>query len=205
MNRGFTLLEMTVVVAVIAIVTHLAMREIGHYRGEKLSQAADRQLADVREAARRFLSDVGRLPRLAAATNREGETVWTLSELWKRPSNLVECRRVENVGVNFAVGSIVFGCGVGQSRLVIGKIGLPLLQFRLPPLQLPDLLQRTGNIRCLGIKHRLNNHRGTAADENTAYIDLFCHLYHPLNNTKMSLNIMIAIRASRRIIPAPWR
>lgn len=104
MNRGFTFLEMTVVIAVIAIVTHLAVREIGHYREEKLSEAADRQLADIREAAHRFLCDVGRLPKLVAATNSEGETVWTLSELWKRPAGLVECRRVEKDGVHLAVG-----------------------------------------------------------------------------------------------------
>lgn len=104
MKRGFTLLEMTVVIGVIALLTHLAVRELGAYRDMKLAAKADRQLEDIRGAACRFLHDVGRLPRLAAETNDAGEVAWTLSELWKKPEGIVECRRQEKDGVHLAVG-----------------------------------------------------------------------------------------------------
>ena len=71
-------------------------------------------------------------------------------------------------------------------------------------LQLPELSQRTLHIGGFGIEHGLDHHRGAAADENTAYIDLFCHNSYPLKMVKMSLNSTTAISASSRIIPAPW-
>lgn len=104
MRRAFTLLEMTVVLAIIALLTHLAVRELGAYRDAKLAKAADRQLEEIRESAKRFFDDVGRLPRLQPQTNAVGEVVWTLSELWKKPSSLNSRRLVEEDGVTLAVG-----------------------------------------------------------------------------------------------------
>ena len=73
-KRAFTLVELVTVLAVIAIVTHLAVRELSHVRDAKLVQAADKQLETIRssvydratcEEATGFLADMGRLPRLA--------------------------------------------------------------------------------------------------------------------------------------------
>jgi prepilin-type N-terminal cleavage/methylation domain-containing protein len=103
-KRAFTLLELAVVLAIIAIVTHFAVRGLGEYRNAKFADAADRQLETIREAALKFYSDVGRLPKLTAQTNDAGEVSWTLSELWKKPDGLSACRHVEHDGVHLAVG-----------------------------------------------------------------------------------------------------
>ena len=90
---------MVVVLVVIAILTHLAVRELSHVRAVQLHKAADRQLDSIRECVwsvspggepSGFLSDIGRLPRLVSATNSDGEVVGTLSELWKRPAGMPE-------------------------------------------------------------------------------------------------------------------
>ena len=71
--------------------------------------------------------------------------------------------------------------------------------------KLSNLLQAALHIRGFGIEHGLDDHRGAAADGNAAHQNLFCHRLHLLNRKMTSLNIIIAIRASSRIIPAPWR
>ena len=100
MNRGFTLVELVVVLAVIAVLTHLAVRELSHVRDTKLAQAADCQLEEIRasvysrvkgEEASGFLADMGRMPRLAEdiRTDRLSHAVLTnstLGELWSMPT-----------------------------------------------------------------------------------------------------------------------
>ncbi len=84
MRRAFTLIEMTVVLVVIAIVARLAVREMSRVKDRRLSSAADRQLEDLRRAVwdvrdgepAGFLADMGRMPRSADGT---------LSELWTLP------------------------------------------------------------------------------------------------------------------------
>ena len=49
-KRGFTLIELVVVLAILALVTHLAVREMAHLRDNRLSQLADRQLGELRDA-----------------------------------------------------------------------------------------------------------------------------------------------------------
>ena len=95
-KHGFTLVELVVVLAVIAILTHLAVRELSHLRDAKLTKAADAQLETIRtsvftpsgkrhiaqvadEEATGFLADMGRLPRLVDDM--------TLGELWTMPTN----------------------------------------------------------------------------------------------------------------------
>lgn len=98
MNRqGFTLLELAVVLGIIVIITHLAVREAGQWRSSQLHALSDKGLSEIKsailgedferdtEGARirtGFLADMGRLPQ--AVTNAEGRL--TLSELWSRPS-----------------------------------------------------------------------------------------------------------------------
>lgn len=86
MKKAFTLVELTVVLAVLAVLANLAVRELSRFRDGRLSAAADRQLEEIRGAvycrgaggdASGFLADMGRMP---AVTNS------TLSELWRRPA-----------------------------------------------------------------------------------------------------------------------
>ena len=85
---GFTLVELVVVLLVIGIVTHLAVRELGAFRASRLVSAADRQLQEIRTASAAFVADLGRLPRAMVETNEHGEAIYTLSELWRRPTDL---------------------------------------------------------------------------------------------------------------------
>ncbi len=100
-KHGFTLVELVVVLAVIAVLTHLAVRELSHLRDAKLSKAADKQLEEIRasvysrvpgEEATGFLADMGRLLRPANdmrtdRTSRTTVTNSTLNELWLMPSD----------------------------------------------------------------------------------------------------------------------
>lgn len=96
MKRGFTLVELVLVLLVIALTTHLAVREVSHIRDAKLVKAADRQLDDIRTAAMAFLSDTG---RSVVVTNG------TLSELWDRPRDIPEYRVIPATAANIVAGA----------------------------------------------------------------------------------------------------
>lgn len=95
MKRGFTLIELTVVLVVLAIVTHLAVRELGRVRRSQSTQLAERQLREIADAVWRyspgeevpsgFIVDMGRLPRSTTRTNDDQRTTLTLDELVRRP------------------------------------------------------------------------------------------------------------------------
>ena len=95
-RQGFTLLELAIVLGILAVLTHLAVREAGRWRDTQLRERANRGLGEIAEAVcgspferdaegvrvrTGFLADMGRLPR--AATNGHGGL--TLSELWVSP------------------------------------------------------------------------------------------------------------------------
>lgn len=97
MKRAFTLIELTIVLVIIALVTHLAVRELASVTEAKRDDAADRQLVTLREAVYEarpgddpvgFLADMGRLPRARVETNEYREIVRTLRELWTRPDDV---------------------------------------------------------------------------------------------------------------------
>ena len=84
MKRAFSLVELVVVLAVIAVVTHIAVHELSQVREARMAAAADRQLEALRDAVwssgadgapAGFLADVGRLPR-------------RLDELWRKPEDV---------------------------------------------------------------------------------------------------------------------
>ena len=92
--RGFTLLELVIVLGIIATVTMLATREIGHAqdqvryeRSAALLQdveyaivgAPDERSPDGRRQIGGFVADMGRLPRA------QGTNELTLRELWQSP------------------------------------------------------------------------------------------------------------------------
>ena len=119
MNRGFTLVELVVVLLVIALTTHLAVREVSRVRDAKLAAAANRQLEDIRSAALDFLADTG---RLVMATNG------TLSELWERPSGVAEYGIRPATAANMVAGV--------DPRLVNPAVHVPT-GWRGPYLRLP--------------------------------------------------------------------
>lgn len=92
MKRGFTLIEMVVVLVVLAVAAHLAVREIGRIQERRFTETANRQLQELQDAVWSvekdgtpcgFLADMGRLPR-------------KLSELWVMPDD-ARCFAVTNV------------------------------------------------------------------------------------------------------------
>lgn len=108
-RRGFTLLELVIVLAILAVVTAVATREVGHVQDQRRFEVSQAGLESLRNAVLgspleatadgaqqtvNFLADMGRLPRTAGATNLN------LSELWSNP------------GVPFDMRPAVSGSGV---------------------------------------------------------------------------------------------
>lgn len=91
MNRGFTLIELAIVLFIIALMTHLAVREAGKIRDSKQASAAESQFDEIAAAVydeaggepSGFLADMGRLPR-SAAQNADAPEVFSPCELWLR-------------------------------------------------------------------------------------------------------------------------
>ncbi len=96
MKRGFTLIELMLVLFVLALTAHLAVRELSNIRAARLRDAADRQLAemasavydDSRDVPTGFLSDMGRLPEAV----RDASGALTLAELFERPDGIGDYR-----------------------------------------------------------------------------------------------------------------
>jgi len=138
---GFTLIEMVVVLVVIAVLTHLAVRELSHVRAAQLRKAADRQLESLRDCVwsvsadgepEGFLSDIGRLPRLVSATNSDGTTVGTLSELWKCPDGMPEYALLP------ATNRALYAAGADSAALAsMGKGVFVPAGWRGPYLRMP--------------------------------------------------------------------
>ena len=92
MKRGFTLIELMLVLFILALTAHLAVRELSVIRSVRLRDAADRQLDEIasavygetRDGPTGFLSDMGRLP---VATHDDAGRL-TLSELYERPTGV---------------------------------------------------------------------------------------------------------------------
>ena len=96
---GFTLIELVVVLVILSLLAHLAVREMGKVQFARMHRQAERQLEEIRDAVWHlqpgddpagFLVDMGRLPQAVAATNETGRTVATLAELWRRPAEVAE-------------------------------------------------------------------------------------------------------------------
>ncbi len=106
MRRAFTLVELVVVLGVIALLTHLAVREFAHLRDQKLESVADRQLETIRASVYErgadglptgFLADMGRMPN-AAETN-------SLAELWVCPTGARRFAVLRAKGANLVTGA----------------------------------------------------------------------------------------------------
>ena len=99
MKPAFTLIELVVVLALIAIVTHLASRELVRFGDRRLGEAADRRFQDIRAACTAFYGDTGRLVHAEDGT---------LAELWTMPTNVMKYA----IGaVDFHGTNILVACG----------------------------------------------------------------------------------------------
>ena len=96
-SGGFTLIELVVVLVLLSLLTHLAVRELGKASHARMRRAAERQLEEIQGAVwcrapggepEGFLVDMGRLPCAVSATNENGRAVLSLAELWKRPGDV---------------------------------------------------------------------------------------------------------------------
>ena len=111
MKRGFTLIEMTVVLVILAALTHLAVRQLSQMRDARLETVADRQLEEIRAAvyarangeSTGFLADMGRLPRITNTTNA------TLEELWICPAGARDFALRPAVSNNFSAATADIG------------------------------------------------------------------------------------------------
>lgn len=159
MKRGFTLIELMLVLFILAITAHLAVRELSNVRARSLGDAADRQLDDIASAVyddtrcgpSGFLSDMGRLP----AATLGGSGALTLCELYERPDGVGEYRARPATSANLAPGtpleiaddSLLVPCGWGGPY-----VRLPIGASRLAdpwgnPFETPD---EAGMARLLG-------------------------------------------------------
>lgn len=116
MKRGFTLIELVLVLAILSILSMMALRELGRGQSELRWQKSEEVLLDLERAiagdplwkdgtvrdshgdviATSFLSDCGRLPR--AVTVPEDDSTLTLDELFVRPYDVPEYGLYEAAG-----------------------------------------------------------------------------------------------------------
>lgn len=101
-KSGFTLLELVVVLAILAVVTTLALRSLDHVQDQKRDEAnrqafeelrgailgsPDDRAADGSRTISGFVADMGRLPRTV-----EVDGNLTLAELWMNPGQTFDVR-----------------------------------------------------------------------------------------------------------------
>jgi prepilin-type N-terminal cleavage/methylation domain-containing protein len=130
MRKGFTLIEMIVVLVILSIVTHLAVREMTRMKNDTLYKDAQKSFAAIKDAVFSidekgkpcgFVADMGRLPRGTVSTNSFNLECVTLEELWKRPAEVepYKVRRAlkenlvveENIKNELEDPDVWIGCG----------------------------------------------------------------------------------------------
>lgn len=87
-RSAFTLVELVVVLAILALMAHLALAATNSVLKRKHAQSAAAQMAEIEKAVKNFRRDTGRLPR--GVKDADGRI--TLSELWQKPDDLPEWR-----------------------------------------------------------------------------------------------------------------
>ena len=109
-KNGFTLIELTLVLFILALAAHLGTRQLAAIKSSRLRAAADRQLEELADAVCRdragdvtgFLSDMGRLP-LAVRTS-DGASL-CLAELYAKPEGMGDFRARPASPGNLAEGA----------------------------------------------------------------------------------------------------
>ena len=139
LKTGFTLIELAVVLFILGLVAHMAVREASKLKESKLRLAANRQLAEIARAVyddgldgpSGFLADMGRLPRVAYAAGDADSGPLTLRELYERPEGVRDYAARYATAANLAPGapgeiadaSLCVPCGWGGPylRLPVGR------------------------------------------------------------------------------------
>ncbi|MBR1871149.1 MAG: prepilin-type N-terminal cleavage/methylation domain-containing protein [Kiritimatiellae bacterium] len=104
---GFTLVEMAVALAVLAILAHIVANGFSAPQ-TRMREANDAAVIDaVKDAADRFRNDTGRLPRAVkdAANSNDAQfaSSLTLCELWRKPDDLPEGNVIAATSENLCV------------------------------------------------------------------------------------------------------
>ena len=151
-QRGFTLIELTLVLFVLALSAHLAVRELSRQRARRLREAADSQLWEISstllsgDCASGFLSDMGRLPAAIPVDPDDDTSPLSLRELWSRPDGLGEYRARPATAANLADGApsaladpdILVPCGWGGPYLRLPPTTTRLRDPWGNPIETPD-------------------------------------------------------------------
>ena len=151
-QRGFTLIELTLVLFVLALSAHLAVRELSRQRASRLRTAADAQLDVLARAiwddasASGFLSDMGRLPLALPLDPGDAASPLSLRELWACPDGIGDHRARPATAENLAPGSpaevadpdVLVPCGWGGPYLRLPPAATRLLDPWGNPAETPD-------------------------------------------------------------------
>lgn len=151
-QRGFTLIELTLVLFVLAFSAHLAVRELSRQRAARLRSTADAQLDAIAAAvwddssATGFLSDMGRLPVAIPQDPGDAASPLSLRELWACPDGIGEYRARPATAANLAPDApveladpdILVPCGWGGPYLRLPPAATRLLDPWGNPAETPD-------------------------------------------------------------------
>ena len=154
-QRGFTLIELTLVLFVLALSAHLAVSELSRRRAQRLRNAADRRLEEIASAVWRedarggptgFLADMGRLPGAQPPADADGTPPLTLRELWECPDGTGDYRARPATAANLADGApdalidsdVLVPCGWGGPYLRLPPGTDRLLDPWGNPMETPD-------------------------------------------------------------------
>lgn len=149
-RNGFTLIELTVVLFILALAAHLGVREMSRVRAVRLRQEADRRLDEIARAVydetdgvpSGFLADMGR-PPLAVD---DGAGHLALAELYERPEGVGELRVRPASAANLAEGApagiadetVLVPCGWGGPYLRLRPGDTRLRDPWGNPMETPD-------------------------------------------------------------------
>lgn len=117
-RAGFTLVEMVVVVAILAVVSGLVVVAYGQVGAATDEQAIRAECAAVRSACLRFRADVGRSPHLVAELLQEPGTWWWTAA--RPPAWDAATRHGWNGPYLACERSSADGCATEEARLLAG-------------------------------------------------------------------------------------
>lgn len=156
-QRGFTLIELTLVLFILALSAHLAVRELSRQRARRLHGEASRRLEAIASAVYAedahgtpsgFLADMGRLPEAQPPADADASSPLTLRELWECPDGIGDYRARPATAANLADGApdalvdpdVLVPCGWGGPYLRLPPGTDRLLDPWGNPMETPDAI-----------------------------------------------------------------